>query len=272
MKCFLFFRQFFSFLFQTFICNSRSPFLYSNQQAQNAGYPQASPQLASMMYGGRPTSNNRSQSFDEMLPPSMMEHHDSPYSIYSANQAAAVTGGAPMFTSLPQPAQWGYGATATDMYGAPTSPLQPRPMQAYLGMPHRHMGFTVSMPPPGGGMAQFYPATSPGPPIQTTTSNKGPEGANLFVFHIPNHFTNLDMYSLFCQYGNLLSVRIMVEKDSGRSRGFGFVSYDAPESAAMAIKELNGFAVCVRTLTGDCQNCLISHIYVCVRFRLETRD
>jgi RNA recognition motif-containing protein len=90
---------------------------------------------------------------------------------------------------------------------------------------------------------QFYPATSPGPPIQTTASNKGPDGANLFIFHIPNHFTNLDMYQLFCPYGNLLSVRIMVEKDTGRSRGFGFVSYDSPDSAALAIKELNGFAV-----------------------------
>lgn len=35
----------------------------------------------------------------------------------------------------------------------------------------------------------------------------------------------------------------MVEKDTGRSRGFGFVSYDSPESAALAIKELNGFAI-----------------------------
>ena len=90
---------------------------------------------------------------------------------------------------------------------------------------------------------QFYPASSPGPPIQTTASNKGPDGANLFIFHIPNHFTNLDMYQLFCPYGNLLSVRIMVEKESGRSRGFGFVSYDSPGAAALAIKELNGFAV-----------------------------
>ena len=83
----------------------------------------------------------------------------------------------------------------------------------------------------------------PGPPIQTTDSNKGPDGANLFVFHIPNNFTNVDMYNLFCRYGRLVSVRIMVEKDTGRSRGFGFVSYDNPESAAMAIKELNGMVV-----------------------------
>jgi len=94
-----------------------------------------------------------------------------------------------------------------------------------------------------GPYGQYFPASSPGPPIQTTSSNKGPDGANLFIFHIPNHFTNLDMYQLFTPYGNLLSVRIMVEKNTGRSRGFGFVSYDAPESAALAIKELNGFPV-----------------------------
>jgi hypothetical protein len=89
----------------------------------------------------------------------------------------------------------------------------------------------------------YYPAATPGPPIQTSHHNKGPEGANLFIFHIPNHFTNLDMWQLFCQYGTLLSVRIMVEKETGRSRGFGFVSYDSPDAAALAIKELNGFVV-----------------------------
>jgi RNA recognition motif-containing protein len=110
-----------------------------------------------------------------------------------------------------------------------------------------------------GPYGQFFPASSPGPPIQTTASNKGPDGANLFIFHIPNHFTNLDMYQLFCPYGNLLSVRIMVEKDTGRSRGFGFVSYDSPESAALAIKELNGFAVRSR--------CTIELICTGIRYR-----
>jgi RNA recognition motif-containing protein len=107
---------------------------------------------------------------------------------------------------------------------------------------------------------QYFPATSPGPPIQTAGSNKGPDGANLFIFHIPNHFTNVDMYQLFVPYGNLLSVRIMVEKDTGRSRGFGFVSYDSPDSAALAIKELNGFAVSFyRRRTTECSPVLQCH-------------
>lgn len=144
----------------------------------------------------------------------------------------------------PHQQPWGYGGPPPDMYGASASPLQPRPTMAYPGIhggnPRHPHGHPMAMGPYGG---QFYPATSPGPPIQTTASNKGPDGANLFIFHIPNHFSNLDMYQLFCPYGNLLSVRIMVEKDTGRSRGFGFVSYDTPDAAALAIKELNGCAV-----------------------------
>lgn len=158
---------------------------------------------------------------------------------YSPYQASHAAGGASGTLFAQQ--SWGYGSSG-DMYNAPASPVLPRPVLPtmpgqYGGAPRGPPG-----PPPYGG-GQYYQATSPGPPIQTTACNKGPDGANLFIFHIPNHFTNLDMYHLFCPYGNLLSVRIMVERDTGRSRGFGFVSYDNPESAAMAIKELNGFAV-----------------------------
>jgi len=211
-------------------------------------YAQASPQaqgLPGTYPGGMLRSaSNRSYSFDEMLPPSVFDHQDqasAPYSPYSNNQGGSTN------TLIAHQQPWGYGSG--DIYNSPHSPIQPRTIPhaaghfqaAHPGMgppPMHHMAYggQQHMPP-------FYPATSPGPPIQTTSSNKGPDGANLFIFHIPNHFTNLDMYRLFCQYGNLLSVRIMVEKDTGRSRGFGFVSYDSPESAALAIKELNGFAI-----------------------------
>lgn len=183
----------------------------------------------------------RSYSFEEtMLPPSA-ESQQQPNSQQQQGQNPSLSpNGANQNNAPPgggfHPQQpWGY-PPSPDMYAMGPGPMRP-PMQ-YPGPPPRHPAHMV---PPYGG--QFFPATSPGPPIQTTASNKGPDGANLFIFHIPNHFSNLDMYHLFSPYGNLLSVRIMVEKDSGRSRGFGFVSYDSPDSAAMAIKELNGFAI-----------------------------
>lgn len=49
----------------------------------------------------------------------------------------------------------------------------------------------------------------------------GPDGCNLFVFHIPNTMTNEALFRLFSKFGNVISARIMVEKATGRSRGFG---------------------------------------------------
>lgn len=173
---------------------------------------------------GMPPRPDRSASFDDsVLPHSSSDGSQSGYG--------------PGPGSGPQ--AWGYGAPEAyvNNLGVP----QGRPAG-----PYQHGGPQFRQQPqygaPYGGQFGF-PTTSPGPPIQTTSSNKGPDGANLFIFHIPNHFTNLDMYQIFCPYGNLLSVRIMVEKDSGRSRGFGFVSYDNLDAAALAIKELNGFAI-----------------------------
>ena len=215
-----------------------------------------------------PRMGQRAYSFDggdTMLPPAVLDPQDQAnpaYSPYSPGHSSA--GGGALFTHQ-QP--WSYPGPPT-MYDAPPSPLQPRPTAGhpmYGGNMRPPMGY--GPPPP-----QYYPSTSPGPPIQTTASNKGPDGANLFIFHIPNHFTNIDMYNLFCLYGNLLSVRIMVEKDTGRSRGFGFVSYDNPESAAHAIKELNGYTVryslyfLARWLFSKC----VAHFILSVCLRLAT--
>ena len=43
-------------------------------------------------------------------------------------------------------------------------------------------------------------------------SGQGPEGCNLFVFHIPNDMTNLKLYELFVKFGDVVSARIMVDK------------------------------------------------------------
>mmetsp|Transcript_6839 Transcript_6839/g.10677 ORF Transcript_6839/g.10677 Transcript_6839/m.10677 type:complete len:472 (+) Transcript_6839:187-1602(+) len=84
-------------------------------------------------------------------------------------------------------------------------------------------------------------AKDPGPPIGNHL--RGPEGANLFVFHIPNTMTNQDLFSLFSQYGNVLSATIKTEAKTGRGRGFGFVNYDSADSASRAIHHLNGASI-----------------------------
>jgi len=216
-----------------------------NRNPQNS-YPPSSPaQGMPMPYvPGMPprTAAGRSYSFEEtMLPPSIesqqsgQSQQDQSYGTYGSSPGSA--GGHFQHHQAPH---WGY--PSPDMYGmTAVSPLQPRPTMSYPGMPGGGGRVPGHQMPNYGG--QFYPTASPGPPIQTTASNKGPDGANLFIFHIPNHFSNMDMYHLFSPFGTLLSVRIMVEKESGRSRGFGFVSYDSPDAAAIAIKELNGYTI-----------------------------
>ncbi|RYG42135.1 hypothetical protein EON68_02225 [archaeon] len=76
------------------------------------------------------------------------------------------------------------------------------------------------------GCAAYTPQViGPGPPIQKTRTASGPPGANLFIFHIPNDMTNQDVFQLFAPYGNVISARIMVERETGRSRGFGYVAH-----------------------------------------------
>ncbi|KAG6977120.1 hypothetical protein JG688_00000667 [Phytophthora aleatoria] len=123
---------------------------------------------------------------------------------------------------------------------------------AYAGYSQPY-GQPMQYPPPYGGSGYMYPfpqaygyppqIVGPGPPIQTTESGQGPPGCNLFVFHIPNDMTNQDLFNYFATFGNVISARIMVEKETGRSRGFGFVSYDNAPSAEAAIKGMNGFQV-----------------------------
>eukprot|EP01066_Platyproteum_vivax_P006789 Platyproteum_vivax@DN2493_c0_g1_i2.p1 len=70
----------------------------------------------------------------------------------------------------------------------------------------------------------------------------GPPGSNLFVFHLPSEWGEMDLIQNFQSFGHILSARIQRDH-TGRARGFGFVSFDNPHSAAHAIHTMNGFHV-----------------------------
>jgi len=70
---------------------------------------------------------------------------------------------------------------------------------------------------------------------------QGPQGSNLFIFHLPNDWTEENLNFYFKDFGTIISCRIMRDKKTNRSRGFGFVSYDNAMSAQMAVQRMNGF-------------------------------
>ena len=72
---------------------------------------------------------------------------------------------------------------------------------------------------------------------------EGPPGANLFIYHLPLEVTDAELLTLFDPWGEVLSVRVFVDKDSNLSKGFGFVSYATPEMAQTAIKNMNRYRV-----------------------------
>jgi len=152
-----------------------------------------------------------------------------------ASAAGAATGASGFQQAQQTPAQGQQGAGA---YGQYPQAAYGQPM-AYPN-PYSGAGYMYPYPQPYGYAPQV---AGPGPPIQTTESGQGPPGCNLFVFHIPNDMTNQDLFNYFATFGNVISARIMVEKETGRSRGFGFVSYDNAPSADAAIKGMNGFQV-----------------------------
>lgn len=76
----------------------------------------------------------------------------------------------------------------------------------------------------------------------------GPEGANLFIYHLPQEFTDSDLTQTFLPFGNVISAKVFIDKQTNLSKCFGFVSYDNPMSAHAAIQSMNGFQVGMKRL------------------------
>jgi RNA recognition motif-containing protein len=70
----------------------------------------------------------------------------------------------------------------------------------------------------------------------------------IFVGNLSFQTTESDITNAFAQYGNVESVNIITDRDSGRSKGFGFVLMDEG-GAEKAVATLNGSQLDGRTLT-----------------------
>src|SRR2546425_12705433 len=74
-------------------------------------------------------------------------------------------------------------------------------------------------------------------------------GTKLYVGGLPYSSTEQQLQELFSQQGSVTSVKIITDRYTGQSRGFGFVEMATSEAAQKAITALNGTQLDGRTLT-----------------------
>lgn len=177
-------------------------------------------------------------------------------------------------TDYPPTGDGGHG-TGPSMYGGgPSGYYPPAPDYSAYGSPHGGYGGyppyspymyapAYGLPPPYAGGGKHYdkhgspymgsPYGAPtgyahmgmhghelAPPVKQT---QGPPGANLFIYHLPPHVRDVDLRAMFVPYGVVLSAKVFTDRRTDESKGFGFVSYDSPHSAEMAIMNMNGFPI-----------------------------
>ncbi|KAL5292603.1 CELF3 family protein [Megaselia abdita] len=117
----------------------------------------------------------------------------------------------------------------------------------------------LSIPPQGlpNGEAALPHAAYPGIPpypgvdfmmLNSGCSVSGPEGCNLFIYHLPQEFGDAELMQMFLPFGTVISSKVFIDRATNQSKCFGFVSFDNPTSAQAAIQAMNGFQIGMKRL------------------------
>ncbi|XP_029667063.1 CUGBP Elav-like family member 1 isoform X6 [Formica exsecta] len=151
-----------------------------------------------------------------------------------ANSTAGSTGGSlSPVTSL----------TLNSLTGTPLNGLQDSLSNAYSSL-QQYAGFPAFT----AAAAAAAAATQKTKFTNTDKQIEGPEGCNLFIYHLPQEFSDTDLISTFLPFGNVISAKVFIDKHTHMSKCFGFVSYDNATSAQVAIQTMHGFQIGMKRL------------------------
>ena len=63
---------------------------------------------------------------------------------------------------------------------------------------------------------------------------------NMYISNLGYHTTDDDLKKMFEQFGSVSSAKVITDRETGKSRGFGFVEMSSNDDAQLAMKGLNG--------------------------------
>eukprot|EP00802_Teleaulax_amphioxeia_P015968 Tamp_16072.p1 GENE.Tamp_16072~~Tamp_16072.p1 ORF type:complete len:416 (-),score=61.67 Tamp_16072:140-1387(-) len=136
------------------------------------------------------------------------------------------------------------------MGGVPSWPTQPPPQPAAApaaAWPQAMASMPMQMPVMDVSAMAAYGLQSMAAQQQVSKPKvQPPPNCTLFIYHLPITWTDHDLEQCFLPFaapGNLIHALVYKDKATGASKGFGFVSYDNPQSAQTAIAGMHGMSI-----------------------------
>lgn len=102
-----------------------------------------------------------------------------------------------------------------------------------------------------GAPSRMEPAVAGAVPAVFLMLSRGMASAKLFVGGLAWGTDEKTLRDAFASFGEVTDVRIITDRDTGRSRGFGFVSFNSEGEAQAALQEMDGRDLAGRTIRVD---------------------